>query len=39
MLERSSIVFWKMGRAGVGTPDTPLTKVAWTRGNDGWNRK
>src|SRR5258707_7154829 len=39
MLERSSIVFWKMGRAGVRTPDAPLTKVAWIRGNDGWNRK
>jgi len=28
-----------MGRAGVGTPDAPLTKAAWLRGNDGCNRK
>src|SRR5260370_36792763 len=39
MLARSSIVLWKTGRAGVGTPNAPLTKVAWLRGNDGCNRK
>jgi hypothetical protein len=27
------------GRAGVSSTNAPLTKVAWIRGNDGWNRK